>query len=112
MTIQIDVRPGNRPGLYTAALTGRDLNTSRQPFLDAARVLLAEGLDPHAIAPSGTESLRVPVGVAAKLTVWEPDKGRPYFAKWKPRISSVVAPIAPIERGATPAPSAVTERVP
>ena len=69
MTI-LDVRPAKRPGLYTAALAGRDLCTSQQPFLDAARLLLAEGIDPKTtlvmrLATTGTESLRSTIGYAA-----------------------------------------------
>ena len=104
----IDVRPADRRGNYTAALAGRDLCTSRQPFLDAARVLLSEGLAPETTlvmrwAASGTESLRAPVRVAAKLTVKEPDRGRAYFAKWEPFAASPVAPpIASNDSPATP----------
>ena len=62
MTI-LDVRPADRHGQYTAALDGRDLVTSRQPFLDAARVLLSEGADPQTTlvmrwVTTGTDSLR------------------------------------------------------
>jgi hypothetical protein len=105
--IHIHVRPAARAGLYVASLGDRDLCTSRQPFLDAARVLLGEGLDPETVVvmrwvETGTESLTATVGVAAKLTVWQPDKGRPYFAEWKPRHSSVVAsPMRAIDQGAT-----------
>ena len=84
MTI-LDVRPAGRHGQYTAALDGRDLVTSRQPFLDSARVLLAEGFDPKSRlvmrwATTGTESLRSTIGYAAGLTVNEscPD-GVPRF---------------------------------
>jgi hypothetical protein len=98
VTIQIDVRPAKRHGVYTAALGGRDICTSRQPFLDAARVLLSEGADPRATlmmrwATTGTESLRSPIGVAAKLTVEDGRDGVPRFRSYRPysvgRASSV-----------------------
>ena len=53
---------------------------SRQPFLDAARKLLELGYDPQTIlimrhSKTGTESLRGPIGEAAKLTVIERPNG-------------------------------------
>jgi hypothetical protein len=76
----IDVCPHDRRGQYTASLAGRVLVTSRQPFLDSARVLLEEGANPADTlvmrwAETGTESLRGQIGVAAKLTVWESPNG-------------------------------------
>ena len=58
---------------------------SRQPFLDAARALLKLGLDPATIltmvhAKTGTQSMRGPIGQAAKLTV---DENGPRFRKYR-----------------------------
>jgi hypothetical protein len=103
----IEVRPAARPGTYIAAIAGRDICTSRQPFLDGARILLREGASPETVivmrwAGTTTDALTATVGAAAKLTVKEPDRGRPHFATWKPRHSSPVAlPVRSIEQGAT-----------
>jgi hypothetical protein len=55
---------------------------------------------------SETECLRARVGDAAKLTVKEPDYGKPTFARWQPYASSspVEAPVArkPLEVRRTP----------
>jgi hypothetical protein len=74
-----------RAHLFEASLAGRVLGVSRQPLLDAARVLLAEGHDPHTIlamrhAGSDTIALSAKLGAAAKLTV---DEGSPYFRAWR-----------------------------
>jgi hypothetical protein len=45
----ITVTPA-RPGMFEARLGDRLLCTSRQPFFDAARGLVAEGVDPGAMA--------------------------------------------------------------
>src|SRR5262245_42598210 len=45
---QLVVTPAGRPGRFTARLGGRlVVASSRQPLLDGARVLLAEGADPR-----------------------------------------------------------------
>jgi hypothetical protein len=79
----------NRCGLFTGVLANGDVivTRSRTPFLDAARVLLAEGIDPSTILQmvhkhTGTLSLRGPIDQAAKLTVRQ-DHG-PRFVKWQP----------------------------
>jgi len=64
------------------------LSSSRQPLLDAARALLAEGIPPETpimMRHQGSEtiSLRSTVGEAAKLTVKEKPNG-PKFQKWEP----------------------------
>jgi hypothetical protein len=73
---------------------------STTPFCDAARALLAEGIDPatrivmrHGNSPA--DALRSTVGVAAGLTVVDDRGGKPIFAKWSPyeaRRSTVVSP--------------------
>jgi hypothetical protein len=107
VTITIDVRPYNRRGQYTASLDGRDLCTSPQPFLDAARVLLAEGVEPDTVlvmrwAESGTTSLRSTVGVAAKLTVEECSDGVPRFRSYRSYPSAVASHVASNDSPAIP----------
>ena len=88
--IVITVKPVDRYGTFDAYLGERLLTTSHQPFLEAARVLLAEGVDPATPlvmrhAGSQTDSLKGTVGAAAKLTVKEaPSMSGPVFQKWKP----------------------------
>jgi hypothetical protein len=100
MNITIITTP-SRCGRYTAWLGDRVLAHSRQPFLDAARELIALGCDPSAIlllrhAGSATVALRATVGGAARLTVDEDP--RPRFRRW--RAWDRPPPIA----GDTPAP--------
>ena len=117
MTIYLDVRPTKRRnGQYIGAVAGRDIVSSHQPFLDAARELLGEGIDPGATlvmrwATTGTESLRGLIGVAAKLTVNEscPD-GVPRFRSYRSYGLADASHIAPIDGGATSTHTAVTER--
>jgi hypothetical protein len=63
--------------------------SSRVPLLEACRSLVAEGVDSNAWvimrhAGSATDALRTKVGIAAKLTVAEGDRGAPRFRSWKP----------------------------
>ena len=64
-------------------------NNTRQPLLDCARILLAEGVDPLARISTRHDWARYPalastVGEAAKWTVAERDRGGgPYFELWK-----------------------------
>jgi hypothetical protein len=98
-TIIVAPLPG-RPDTYAAWLNGRLIRTaSRQPFLDAARVLMAAGHDPLTIlqlrhAGSDTISLRTTIGAAAKLTVIERDRHGPRFEpyrRWNAVSRSAVA---------------------
>jgi hypothetical protein len=88
---RIKIRLGRTgtPGRYTAKLGGRELCRSRQPFVDAARVLMAEGAPPDAILEARHEggvtvAMRCAVGEAARWTVRDPDRGKlqrvPYVA--------------------------------
>jgi hypothetical protein len=66
---------------------GAFLCTSRQPFLEAARALIAMGSHPDVVlvmrhAGSRVVALRATLGVAARLTVDEHNGTR--FARWKP----------------------------
>jgi hypothetical protein len=101
-----------RPGHFAARLDGdsKVLCTSRAPFLDSARVLLAEGHDPTIslvmLHDGAAEfALRAPLGVAAQLAVEETAHG-PVFRRHRiAPPSAVAAPrIAAQERGASPAP--------
>jgi hypothetical protein len=72
----IKVSPlADAPGRFLAQLGDRVLvASSRQPFLDAARVLLADGCDPATVivmrhAASDFDALRSTVGFAAGLVV-------------------------------------------
>ena len=87
--IVITVKPVDRYGTFDAYLGERLMTTSHQPFLDSARVLLAEGVDPATPlimrhAGSQTDSLKGPVGAAAKLTVKETSPEGPIFRTWEP----------------------------
>jgi len=75
-----------RNGQYRAAVNGKTIvAASTQPFLDAARALLAQGHDPaHTItmvraARPDVACLSSTIGAAAKLTVMGA-----YYARWKP----------------------------
>jgi hypothetical protein len=73
----LDAEGARTRGTFDGAVDGRVVVcASRQPFLDAARALLAEGLDAAATmvmrhAGSNTDSLRGPIGKAARLDVKE-----------------------------------------
>jgi hypothetical protein len=61
--------------------------TSRQPLLDAARVLLAEGVVPDTLiemrhAGADHVALRAKVAAAAKLRVLEGERDTVRFAPW------------------------------
>jgi hypothetical protein len=78
--MQITVAPvGN--GRYSASIAGRVLcASSRVPFLDAARVLKAEGVSEDTTLEMifcGVPSLEAKLGVAAALTVQENEKAGP-----------------------------------
>jgi hypothetical protein len=85
--------------------TTRDvLLVSRQPLLEAARMLLASGCNPDAVLSMrrrtlGSDDLKAPLRVAALYTV---DETRTVFVKWKPFCLSAVS-----KPGATKQTSAV-----
>jgi len=93
----VTVSPSGPPDYFDAVVNGELLvKSSRTPFCDAARALLDRGVDSNSWlilrhAGSETDSLRAKVGIAAKLTVKEPDRGRAHFANWNPLCSSPVA---------------------
>jgi hypothetical protein len=79
-----------RDGKYTAHHDGRLVVADvKEPFLDAARVLLAQGLDPAARyvmrrSSDGPDALVSTLGQAARLTVSDNDTEGPVFRPWKP----------------------------
>jgi hypothetical protein len=90
--------------VYDAYLVGEDriLCSSKMPFLDAARVLLNDGIaTPDDIlvmrhAGSDVNALSAPAGVAAKLTIEEREIScrPPRFVRWKPfEVTAVMARI-------------------
>jgi hypothetical protein len=88
----IVVEPVGHRGRFGARLEGRVLvASSRTPFCDAARVLLAEGVDPATRivmrhAGSATDALSATVSGAAQLTVEDGDS--PRFRKWRPLLKA------------------------
>jgi len=94
-TIRIILESVNRRGRSSASLPDGTVlvGSSRQPFLDAARVLIAAGYDSDSWLegwrPGATAfALRARLGIAAGLTV---DETRTVFAPWKPFSLSAVA---------------------
>jgi hypothetical protein len=91
ITIEVSPSPG-RAGRFIAALapSGRVLGAFSAPLCGAARVLLAEGIQPETClqmrhAGSETLALRSTVGVAAGLAVSEEGStGAPQFTRFKP----------------------------
>lgn len=85
----------NRHGRYRAELAdGTVLCLSRQPFLDAARVLITAGFHPDTVLVGWRKgeaywALKAALGKAARLTV---DETRTCFARWKAFSSSAVSP--------------------
>src|SRR5262245_22886876 len=80
--ITITVTEADRAGRYSVHHGDRYLLTSASPFLDAARVLVAQGHDPQATLVMRRSSLeRIdlsgPLGIAAGLVV-EGTSFRPY----------------------------------
>jgi hypothetical protein len=89
----IVVDPVGHRGRFQARFNGRVVvASSRTPFCDAARALLAEGVHPATQivmrhVGSATDALTATVGVAAKLTVEDGDRS-PRFRKWRPLLKA------------------------
>jgi hypothetical protein len=100
------------PGRFRAHLEGSDaplVQSSRQPFVDSGRALIAAGHDGNAVlimkhASSDTIALKATLAIAAKLAVEEGPNG-PRFVPYRTGEKSRVAasPIAESGRTATPA---------
>jgi hypothetical protein len=95
INIKIILAPVNRRGRSSALLPDGTVLvvSSRQPFLDAARMLIAAGYDPDSWLegwrPGATAfALRARLGIASGLTV---DETRTVFAPWKPFSQSAVS---------------------
>jgi hypothetical protein len=103
--ITITVSPMRKyPGKFEARCDGRLLCGSHQPFVDAARVLVAEGRDPNELLVmrhegSAIDALTARLGAAARLTVWE-WKGPPTFGQWMPRNYEMERPPVSFSEGA------------
>src|SRR5262249_6843783 len=106
-TVVIEIAPsfdhrGHRlPGKFDAFLSEEEIATAtKTPFCCAARALIMRGWPPDTILVmrhrgSAIESLRAPIGVAARLTVRE-DRCGPRFDVWKAMpLRAVDAPVAP-----------------
>jgi len=109
-TIVIEIEPADRRDRFRArrADEGRLIvESSRQPFLDAARVLIQQGYDPNARlvmrrTGSSRDDLFAPLDVAANLTVHHSRHGTPVFRSLASAAPGVqpAPPIAPIESAA------------
>jgi hypothetical protein len=86
--LEVTVSPIGRRGRFRAEIAGRIIvDSSKQPFLDGARVLISEGYARAIIlamwhANATAFALRSTIGAAAKLAV--EDDGTPRFRRWKP----------------------------
>jgi hypothetical protein len=93
-TIVIVVAPceGGQRGGFSAHLEANGqllVRSSRQPFLDAARELIAQGHDPSLTLimrhrGSDVPALRASIGTASRLTVDEDRARAPRIKRWKP----------------------------
>lgn len=107
--LTITVSPVGVPGMFDAHVGDDHICTSRQPFVDSARILADQGVDPGATitmqhANTDHWSLRSTVAAAARLTVEDRDRGSVRFARWRPMPLLNVAPcVAPTARGAAQA---------
>ena len=84
-------------GKFVVTLDGRQLCISRQPLLDAARVLINEGIDPTTPiatrhAGADFDAMTSTVGTAAKWTVKENEIQSPHFVRWEAFPASRVRP--------------------
>jgi hypothetical protein len=88
--IVIEVQALASPGRFSASVDGREVvQSSKTPFLDAARVLRAEGVDPGTLLVmrhkgSNVDALKAALGVAAGMAVREDDRGRLRFTPYAP----------------------------
>jgi hypothetical protein len=99
-------------GKFVATLDGRKLCISRQPLLDAARVLINEGIDPATPiatrhAGADFDAMTSTVGAAAKWTVKENKIQSPHFARWEAFPASRVRPS--LRQNERPVPYAVLD---
>jgi hypothetical protein len=86
--------------MFDATFNGTVVRSSATPFVEAARVLLAEGVPPATPlvmrhAGENYDALRSTVGVAAKLTVKDATNGRPAFRSHRPWDGRLAVPVPP-----------------
>ena len=97
-TIVIIVSPvPDRPGYFTATLSGARLCVSQEPLLAAARELVQRGAPSDALlamrhAGADYDALSGQLGALAKLTIEDGPDGRPRVRRWRPSQYSGVAP--------------------
>jgi hypothetical protein len=90
-----------RGQLFDGMVDGRSIvKRSTTPFCDAARALLAEGVDPAArfvMCHEGSprDALPSTVGAAVGLAVVDDTGGKPIFRKWSPYDREETIPVAP-----------------
>ena len=103
-------------GKFVVTLDGRQLCISRQPLLDAARVLINEGVDPATPiatrhAGAGFDAMTSTVGAAAKWTVKENEIQSPHFVRWEAFPASRVRPSMRQNERPVPDPVLDAERI-
>lgn len=91
--IEIELLPV-APGRWSALCFDEELGRSRTPFLDAARVLKARGIDPDTVLVarhrgSGTVAMRSTIGKAAEMAIHERDRGGFYRGRYEPMPDSL-----------------------
>lgn len=90
ITITIAENP-ERHATFNVSIGETFLCSSRQPLLDAARILLAQGANPNELiamkhAGKNHTALQARIATAAKLTV---DEEGPRFRTWRPHPRSI-----------------------
>jgi hypothetical protein len=97
-TIRVFIAPVPEPHLGPRLIC----RATNKPLLDSARILLAQGHKPTSSLEVWREgadgfALRAQLGVAAGLTVADPDKGVPHFQRWKRFPSSAIEAAVPLQ---------------
>jgi hypothetical protein len=103
-------------GKFVVTLDGRQLCISRQPLLDAARVLINEGVDPATPiatrhAGAGFDAMTSIVGTAAKWTVRENETEGPRFVRWKAFSRDAVEALVRFDEWPVPDTGDAAERI-
>jgi hypothetical protein len=103
-------------GKFVVTLDGWQLCVSREPLLAAARVLLADGVDPETFiatrhAGADFDAMTSTVGAAAKWTVRESETQSPHFVRWEAFPASRVRPSMCQNERPAPGPVLDAERI-
>jgi hypothetical protein len=111
--LAFDRRGRRLHGRFVATLDGRQLCISRQPLLDAARVLINEGIDPATPiatrhAGADFDAMTSTVGTVAKWTVREDSTMSPTLVRWKAFSRDDVQ--SPMRSGERPVPDTLEMR--